>query len=75
MALGLIVAHVAVAAVNLHVLVEHEVQRFTAGDLGNRRLDRKLLERRQQCQMTLCSGGRHVLVEHPAVRYISASSA
>ena len=45
MALGRVVAHVAVAAVNLDVLVEHEVEHLAAGDLGDRRLDRVLLER------------------------------
>ena len=47
-ALGGIIADVAVAAVNLNVLVEDEVERFAAGDLGDRRLDVVLLERRER---------------------------
>jgi hypothetical protein len=44
-ALGHVVADEAVAAVDLHVLVEHEVERFGAHHLADRRLDRELLER------------------------------
>ena len=40
-ALGRVVADEAVAAVNLHVLVEHEVERLAARHLGDRRLDRR----------------------------------
>ena len=40
--LGGIVLHEPVAAVNLHVLVEHEIQRLAARDFRNRRLDGEL---------------------------------
>ena len=45
--LGRVVADEAVAAVDLHVLVEDEVERLAARDLEDRRLDRELLERGQ----------------------------
>ena len=44
-ALGRVVAHEAVAAVDLDVLVEHEVQHLAAGDLRDRRFDGVFLER------------------------------
>ncbi len=47
-AFGRVVADEAVAAVDLHVLVDHVVGGLAAGDLGDRRLDGVLLERRQQ---------------------------
>jgi len=43
--LGRILAHEAVAAEDLHFLVDDEVDHLAAGDLQQRRLDRELLER------------------------------
>ena len=43
--LGRVVAHEAVAAVNLDVLVDGVVDHLAAGDLEDRRFDRELLER------------------------------
>ena len=60
--LGRIVAHVAVAAVNLDVFVEHEVQHLTAGDLRNRRFNRVFLQR----------GERHRLIAGIVRRAVDA---
>ena len=49
--LGGIVANIAVGAMDLHVLVEHEIERLAAEHFRDRRLDRELLERRGQRQV------------------------
>ncbi len=50
MALGGVVADVTVAAVNLHVLIEHVLERLAAGHLRDRRLDGELLQHRRQAR-------------------------
>ena len=69
-----IVVDEAVAAVDLDVLVDDEVDHLAAGDLQDRRLDRELLER---CQHGV-AGVRlpcSALSIRPAVRYSMASTA
>ena len=48
MALGRIIPDEAVAAMDLDVLVEDEIQRLAAGDLRDRRFDGEFLERRER---------------------------
>ena len=66
-ALGGIVADVAVAAVNLDVLVEDEVERLAAGDLQDRRLDGELFERGAGSAFGACPPCQRASIR-PAVR-------